>query len=89
MHSESQSQLDPADAALVETFARTIGVSASTLILLTSQALAAHIRSHGTLSLPVRIGLPSHLCMHCPLTKSLQQPAPAEASNILTGPWSA
>ncbi len=87
MNTEAAPLLTAADLAAVEAFAQMSGIESSRLIYLAVQALASHVRTNGSLSLPVRIGLPSHLCQHCPLAKALNQPAPAEASNILPGPW--
>jgi hypothetical protein len=87
MNMEATSLLTAADLAAVETFAQVSGIESSRLIYLAVQALAAHVRSNGTLSLPVRIGLPSPLCQYCPVAKALNQPPVAAAPNILSGPW--
>lgn len=87
MNTEAAPTLSAADLAAVEAFAQTSGIESSRLIYLAVQALAAHVRSNGSLSLPVRIGLPSHLCQHCPLAKGLNQLPTAVAPNILSGPW--
>lgn len=78
---------DPADLALVEHFAALAGVDSRTLVNLAVAALADHIRQHGSLQLPVRIGPPSPLCAHCPLTKALQSSREASSTNVISGPW--
>lgn len=45
--------LDPADLALIDTFARRTGLPASLLVQLSVQALAQHLRQHGQITLPL------------------------------------
>lgn len=84
MSLERSTAPDPEALATVQRFAAQSGIDAHTLIDLAVAALAEHIRQHGSLQLPVRIGLPSPLCAHCPLAKLLETAPPA---NITRGPW--
>lgn len=85
MASESRTAPDPTDLAVVRRFAALTGMEAQTLVHLAVAALAEHIRQHGSLQLPVRIGPPSPLCAHCPLARVIHSAPPTD--NILTGPW--
>lgn len=80
--------IDPDDAAVINTFAAQLGTTGSHLTAIAVKAIADHLRLHGSLTLPLRIGLPAPHCVHCPLAK-LPDPARhnGQPLNVIQGRW--
>lgn len=87
MNTEATPPLTAADLAAVSAFAAQSGLDTSTLIRLSVQAMAAHIRQHGTLTLPVQIGVSSPFCVFCPHSRAQKPMASTGTNNIVPGPW--
>lgn len=79
--------IDPDDAAVINTFAEQIGTTGSQLTVMAVKAIADHLRLHGSLTLPLRIGLPAPHCAHCPLARLPDSAVHTAPQNVIQGRW--
>jgi len=74
-----------ADSAVIDSFAAQAGIPGNQLITAVVAAFADHLRQHGSLTLPVRIGPPSPQCALCPVAQASHQPIMELPRNLIKG----
>lgn len=73
------------ERAQLTAFAAHLGIEPAHLLLYVARAVVKYSRTHGELTFPLNLGLPSSSCILCPHAKEPSSPLPPE--NIQRGPW--